>query len=143
TLTLNLFGNMGFKELYAEYEAQHPNIKIVERTSAYNDHHRNLAAHLATGHGAADIEGIDTGFIAQFRAQPQHFVDLNKHGAERLKDRWLPWKWEASLAKNGAQIGYGTDVGGLAMCYRRDLFEDRKSTRLNSSHVKTSYAVFC
>ncbi|SDR29349.1 ABC transporter substrate-binding protein [Thermostaphylospora chromogena] len=123
TLTLNLFGNMGFKELYAEYEAQHPNIKIVERTSAYNDHHRNLAAHLATGHGAADIEGIDTGFIAQFRAQPQHFVDLNKHGAERLKDRWLPWKWEASLAKNGAQIGYGTDVGGLAMCYRRDLFE--------------------
>src|SRR5690606_41332166 len=23
------------------------------------------------------------------------------------------------------------------------LFEDRKSTRLNSSHVKTSYAVFC
>src|SRR5690606_39590223 len=24
-----------------------------------------------------------------------------------------------------------------------DLFEDRKSTRLNSSHVKTSYAVSC
>src|SRR5690606_40439650 len=24
-----------------------------------------------------------------------------------------------------------------------DLFEDRKSTRLNSSHVKISYAVFC
>src|SRR5690606_41998051 len=23
------------------------------------------------------------------------------------------------------------------------MFEDRKSTRLNSSHVKTSYAVFC
>ncbi|GAA3159613.1 ABC transporter substrate-binding protein [Planomonospora alba] len=122
TLTLNLFGNMGFKELYAEYEAAHPNIKIVERTSAYNDHHRNLAAHLATKQGAADIEGIDTGFIAQFRGQPQHFTDLNQHGAAQLKDRWLPWKWEASLAKNGAQIGYGTDVGGLAMCYRRDLF---------------------
>ncbi|GAA0831168.1 extracellular solute-binding protein [Streptosporangium amethystogenes subsp. fukuiense] len=123
TLTLNLFGNMGFKELYTEYEAAHPNIKIVERTSAYNDHHRNLAAHLATGQGAADVEGIDTGFIARFRGQPQHFVDLNRHGAEQLKARWLPWKWEASVAKTGAQIGYGTDVGGLAMCYRRDLFE--------------------
>ncbi|MFI6454427.1 extracellular solute-binding protein [Streptosporangium amethystogenes] len=123
TLTLNLFGNMGFKELYAEYEAAHPNIKIVERTSAYNDHHRNLAAHLATKQGAADIEGIDTGFIARFRGQPQHFVDLNQHGAEQLKARWLPWKWEASVTKTGAQIGYGTDVGGLAMCYRRDLFE--------------------
>ncbi|WP_311922475.1 ABC transporter substrate-binding protein [Microbispora sp. H10836] len=123
TLTLNLFGNMGFKDLYAKYEAAHPNIKIVERTSAYNDHHRNLAAHLATGSGAADVEGIDTGFIAQFRAQPERFVDLRKHGADGLKDRWLPWKWQASVAKNGAQIGYGTDVGGLAMCYRRDLFE--------------------
>src|SRR5687768_12712335 len=91
TLSLNLFGNMGFKELYAEYEAAHPNIKIVERTSAYNDHHRNLAAHLATKQGAADIEGIDTGFIAQFRGQPQHFTDLNQHGAAALKDRWLPW----------------------------------------------------
>src|SRR5690606_42111815 len=25
----------------------------------------------------------------------------------------------------------------------RDFYEDRKSTRLNSSHVKISYAVFC
>ncbi|MER5644862.1 ABC transporter substrate-binding protein [Streptosporangium sp. NPDC002524] len=123
TLTLNLFGNMGFKELYAKYEAAHPNIKIVERTSAYNDHHRNLAAHLATRSGTADVEAIDTGFVAQFRNQPQHFADLRQHGADQLKDRWLPWKWEASLAKSGAQIGYGTDVGGLAMCYRRDLFE--------------------
>ncbi|WP_239513698.1 ABC transporter substrate-binding protein [Streptosporangium sp. 'caverna'] len=123
TLSLNLFGNMGFKELYTEYEAAHPNIKIVERTSAYNDHHRNLAAHLATKQGAGDIEAIDTGFIAQFRGQPQHFTDLNQHGAAQLSGRWLPWKWEASLAKTGAQIGYGTDVGGLAMCYRRDLFE--------------------
>ncbi|GGK89705.1 ABC transporter substrate-binding protein [Sphaerisporangium melleum] len=123
TLTLNLFGNMGFKELYAKYEAAHPNIKIVERTSAYNDHHRNLAAHLATGRGAGDVEGVDTGFIARFRQTPQHFTDLNKQGAAALKDRWLPWKWEASLARTGEQIGYGTDVGGLALCYRRDLLE--------------------
>src|SRR5690606_41925963 len=26
---------------------------------------------------------------------------------------------------------------------KRDIFQDRKSTRLNSSHVKISYAVFC
>src|SRR5690606_39561220 len=28
-------------------------------------------------------------------------------------------------------------------CKSRHQLEDRKSTRLNSSHVKTSYAVFC
>ncbi|GIJ51460.1 ABC transporter substrate-binding protein [Virgisporangium aliadipatigenens] len=123
TLTLNLFGNFGYKELYAKYEAEHPNIKIEERTAAYNDHHRNLATHLATNSGAADIEGVDTGFIAQFKDKPNQFVDLNKLGGDKLKDRWLSWKWQASLGKGGEQIGYGTDVGGLAICYRRDLFQ--------------------
>ena len=32
------------------------------------------------------------------------------------------------------------DEGGL---FRRTYEEDRKSTRLNSSHVEISYAVFC
>src|SRR2546430_13412485 len=32
------------------------------------------------------------------------------------------------------------EAAGIA---RRDLFEDRKSTRLNSSHSQISYAVFC
>src|SRR5690606_40286018 len=32
---------------------------------------------------------------------------------------------------------------GWCRCPPRDRLEDRKSTRLNSSHVKSSYAVFC
>src|SRR5690606_40693910 len=34
-------------------------------------------------------------------------------------------------------------VGQLPFLRRRGQREDRKSTRLNSSHVKISYAVFC
>ena len=48
-------------------------------------------------------------------------------------------------------VGYtalmGTDEAGTLSALRtlrKDLWEpDRKSTRLNSSHVVTSYAVFC
>jgi len=119
TLTINLFGNFGYKDLYTQYEAEHPNIKIQEHTAAYNDHHRDLATHLAAGSGAGDIEGIDTGFIAQMRERGNLFVDL---GTARQSE-YLDWKWKASLTKDGKQIGYGTDVGGLAICYRRDLFE--------------------
>ena len=55
---------------------------------------------------------------------PQQFVDLNKYGADKLKDQWLPWKWEQSLAADGkTQIGLGTDIGSLAICYRKDLFK--------------------
>src|SRR5207302_11354921 len=46
---------------------------------------------------------------------------------------WLPYYFIAGLVIGGAIFG----LGGLA---RK---RDRKSTRLNSSHVKISYAVYC
>ncbi|GIE58195.1 ABC transporter substrate-binding protein [Actinoplanes octamycinicus] len=119
TLSVSLFGNFGYEELYKQYEQAHPNIKIQERTADYNAHHRDLATHLATNAGAADIEAVDTGFIAQMREVGNQFTDL---GTDRAAE-YLPWKWQASLTKDGKQIGYGTDVGGLAICYRRDLFQ--------------------
>src|SRR5690349_22579010 len=38
---------------------------------------------------------------------------------------------------------YHTDHAGGAAAFRERLGLDRKSTRLNSSHVEISYAVFC
>src|SRR5690606_39751501 len=35
------------------------------------------------------------------------------------------------------------ELGTLDQTIRADTLQDRKSTRLNSSHVKISYAVFC
>ena len=55
--------------------------------------------------------------------EPQYFVDLNQYGAAALKSQWLPWKWQQSIAPNGAQIGLGTDVGSMGICYRRDLMQ--------------------
>src|SRR3712207_7526900 len=41
-------------------------------------------------------------------------------------------------------IGFGTDRGTVAAASDWDsVMEDRKSTRLNSSHANISYAVFC
>lgn len=122
-LTVSTFSSFGYEDLYKDFMAAHPNITIVQHIQAYADHHQNLAKHLATGSGAADIEAIDEGYIAQFRASPDKFVNLLDLGAGKLKSQWLPWKWDQSLSANGrTQIGLGTDVGGLAMCYRRDLF---------------------
>jgi cellobiose transport system substrate-binding protein len=122
TIRVGLFGDFGYHDLYARYEASHPNIDIKEDVENYADHHANLAKHLAVGSGADDIESVEVGFIAQFKSKPNLFVDLNKLGAKKLQKQWLTWKWRQSLAPNGAQIGLGTDVGSLAICYRRDLF---------------------
>jgi cellobiose transport system substrate-binding protein len=123
TLTIDTFGDFGYKALIADYVKAHPNVTVKEIQQEYNQHHQQLAQHLAAGSGAADIVAIDEGFIVQFRSTPDKFVNLLDLGAGSLKDRWLPWKWAQSLSADGkTQIGLGTDVGGLAMCYRKDLF---------------------
>jgi cellobiose transport system substrate-binding protein len=123
TLTIGLFGDFGFGPLYEEYEEMNAGITIEERIAEFADHHTNLTQRLATGSGAADIEAIEVGFISQFTAVPDRFHNLLDHGAGALESRWLDWKWQQALSQDqGALIGLGTDVGGMAMCYRTDLF---------------------
>src|SRR5690349_22192213 len=50
----------------------------------------------------------------------------------------LMYGWHASGVERDAQ-----DFDAYAAFLPRWLKEDRKSTRLNSSHVEISYAVFC
>src|SRR5690606_13591617 len=69
-LTVGLFGDFGFAPLYEEFKKTPPNIELEERQASFADHHTNLAAHLATGAGAADVEAIEVGYISQFTAQP-------------------------------------------------------------------------
>jgi cellobiose transport system substrate-binding protein len=123
TLTVDVFGDFGYKDLYAQYQNAHPGITIKEDTEDYAPHHTALAQHLATGAGADDVEAIEVGYIAQFAAQPQNFVDLRQYGASALKSRYLAWKWSQAVARTGAVIGLGTDVGSLGICYRTDLFK--------------------
>jgi len=122
-LTVGLFGDFGFKPLYEEFKKTHPNVDIEERVAQYADHHKNLAAHMATNSGAADIEAIEVGYISTFTAQPQKFYNLLDYGGGDVKSEYLPWKWEQGLSTDGKSlIGLGTDVGSMAMCYRTDLF---------------------
>jgi cellobiose transport system substrate-binding protein len=126
-LTINDFGVFGYKPLYAEYQQSHPNIEIVESVNEYNTHHSNLINHLAAGGGTADIEAVDEGFIAQLKARPEQFANLLDFGAGQLAQNYPAFKWNGSLSADGKkQIGLGTDLGGLAMCYRTDLFAKAK-----------------
>src|SRR5690606_24868170 len=44
----------------------------------------------------------------------------------------------------GEELGRSASLGvSMAIAVQTDMATDRKSTRLNSSHVKISYAVFC
>src|SRR5678815_5437019 len=100
-LAINDFGVFGYKPLYAEYQQSHPNIEIVESVNEYNSHHTNLINHLAAGSGAADIEAVDEGFMAQLKSRPEQFVNLLDYGAGEREKNYPAFKWQASLSADG------------------------------------------
>jgi cellobiose transport system substrate-binding protein len=125
TLKINFWGDFGFKQLQPEYKKLHPNVTLVLNAGDYNQQHQDLQKFLVAGSGAPDIAAIDEGFIVSFRNQADKFVNLlDEKGGSSFESKYLPWKWKESLSADGKQqIGLGTDVGGQAMCYRKDLFK--------------------
>ncbi|MEV0676289.1 ABC transporter substrate-binding protein [Actinosynnema sp. NPDC050436] len=123
-LTVATFNEFGYEELFREYEAAHPGTRIVHRkTGQAPPHHQALFTKLAAGSGAADVEAVEEGFLSQVMAKSGKFHDLEQIGPGDVRpDRWLKWKSDAVTTRDGALIGYGTDIGPLAMCYRADLF---------------------
>ncbi|MDG4794174.1 extracellular solute-binding protein [Micromonospora sp. WMMD1082] len=126
TLTVDVFGQFGYEQLYQEYMDANPNVKIVERGTGGNldEYSPRLTQWLAAGRGAGDVVAIEEGLMVEYKANPDNFVNLLDHGAAVLKGNFLEWKWEQGLTADGQKlIGLGTDVGGMAICYRTDLFE--------------------
>ncbi|WP_024288984.1 ABC transporter substrate-binding protein [Cellulomonas sp. KRMCY2] len=122
-LSIAFWGDFGLGPLVDQYEAENPGITITLNEGEYNAQHEALQQQLIAGSGAPDIAAIDEGFVVQFRSQADKFTNLLDFGAGDYEEAYLPWKWQSTLADDGAvQIGLGTDVGGLAMCYRHDLF---------------------
>src|SRR5256885_5604890 len=63
---------------------------------------------------------------------------------EQMDQAGFPRKYGAAWTSTGKGPVYTDSFEGLeADCHVGIRFEDRKSTRLNSSHLVISYAVFC
>ncbi|MBP2324133.1 cellobiose transport system substrate-binding protein [Kibdelosporangium banguiense] len=123
-LSIGVFSDFGYDALIKEYETAHPATKIEQRKVKLEQHHTQLASQLGSGRGAADIVAIEEGFISQFRGSKDKFANLADYGAKDLKSQWVGWKWQQGTTDGGNFVlGLGTDVGGLGLCYRKDLFQ--------------------
>lgn len=123
TLTVATFNEFGYPEagLFEEYMEMHPNITIEHKKAATADEARdNLNTRLAAGSGLSDIEALEVDWLAELMQYSDNFHDLSD---PEVADRWLDWKTEAATTLDGKLIGYGTDVGPEAICYRADLFD--------------------
>jgi cellobiose transport system substrate-binding protein len=126
-LTVATFTEFGYEDLLKQYEFEHQNIKITQRkTGQGGPYHQEFLTKLAAGSGLADVQALEEGHLSDFLDKSDKFNDLNEIGPKGLDGRWLKWKYDAGKAKDGKLVGYGTDIGPLAMCYRKDMFEAAK-----------------
>ncbi|MFO7689739.1 MAG: ABC transporter substrate-binding protein, partial [Cryobacterium sp.] len=121
-LTVATFNEFGYEDLFGAYEAANPGVTIVHKKAATTNEARdNLTTRLAAGSGLSDIEAIEVDWLPELLQYPDQFVDLT---SADVNDRWLSWKTDAATTTDGQLIGYGTDIGPEAICYRPDLFEE-------------------
>ena len=123
TLTIASFNDFGYTdELLAEYTAENPNVKIVHnRAATSNDARANFFQKLGAGSGLADVEAIEVDWLPEMMQYSNKLYDLSDASVE---GRWLDWKAAAATDADGRLVGYGTDIGPEAICYRADLFAE-------------------
>jgi cellobiose transport system substrate-binding protein len=124
TITMGLFGVMGLKEtgLLEQYMKENPDVRIeAEVAGDEQTYYTALQTRLAAGSGLKDIQGIEIGRAKELAdTQADKFADLS--GVPGT-DHFLPWKQSQVTTGDGKVIGLGTDIGPMAVCYRKDMFE--------------------
>ncbi|MEU7422791.1 ABC transporter substrate-binding protein [Streptomyces sp. NPDC040750] len=124
TLTVGTFGVFGYKQagLYDAYMKLHPDINIKENVTTRTDvYWPKVLTRLQAGSGTDDVQAIEVGNITEaVQTQADKFVDIGK---DVDKSQWLDWKLAQATTKDGKTIGLGTDIGPMAVCYRKDLFQ--------------------
>jgi cellobiose transport system substrate-binding protein len=129
TINVHTFGggeNFGYDEAVKKWNAEHPNIQIKYQnlTDRFEDVYLpQLLQRLQAGAGAGDVIAIDEGAMGLMAARPQFFTDLGEHGLQSRKADFPAAKWEAGVNTEGKLFALGTDMGGMTMCYRKDLFK--------------------
>ena len=118
-VTIWSFGNVIEPWGETEYERLHPNIDLKIKKNSMDANHQSLITAFKEN-TTPDIAAIEVSYSGFFRNYPKYFTNLS--GLVNEND-YLDWRWAQGVAKDGKVIGIPTDVGGLQVAYRTDLFK--------------------
>ena len=117
------FSGINQKAAVEDYQKNNPGIEVkLTEVGSSVETAQALTTALAGGK-VPDLVLIQGDDLPKFVQQPQNFYDLRQLGAEKIKGDYLDWVISQSVAKDGTIIGIPTDVGGMAVAYRTDLFK--------------------
>jgi cellobiose transport system substrate-binding protein len=124
-IVFQYFGTAGaFDTAVDAFQKANPKIKVdVQNMGQLKDFQPKLTQWLAAGSGAGDVVMLEEGNLQGYLQDDKQWSNLLDLGASSLKDDFLPYKWSGAFTPDQKKlVGLGTDIGGLAMCYRTDLF---------------------
>ena len=117
------FANINQKADVDVYTKAHPDVRIkLTEVGSTTETAQALTAALAGGK-VPDLVLIQADDLPKFMQSPDNFVDLTTLGAGDIKGNYLDWVMSQATTKDNKIIGVPTDVGGLAVAYRTDLFK--------------------
>jgi cellobiose transport system substrate-binding protein len=139
TLTIWTFGDVIQRNMIQEYKILHPEVTLQIKQSNLDDLDGQGLTTACKAQTGPDIAAVEISYSGYWRSYPQCFQDLNKmqtsnanegpggipagQTASTIAKNYLTWRWDDGVAYNGTVIGYPTDVGGLEVAYRTDLFK--------------------
>lgn len=135
-LSIWTFGNVIDPVLTAQYTKLHPEITFQSKKSDLDASASSLRYALPSS-AVPDIAAVEISYMGEFRNYSNYLTDLKTltPSSDTMKNDYLGWRWNYMVADNGATLGIPTDVGGLAVAYRTDLF---KKAGLPTDRAKVS-----
>ena len=122
-ITFWSFTGIGAKASVAEYIAKKPGAKVkLSEVGSTTETATALTAALAGG-VVPDLVMIQGDDLPKYVENPSNFVDLRTLGGKDLASKYLGWAVGGATGTNGSIVGVPTDVGGLGLAYRADLFQ--------------------
>jgi cellobiose transport system substrate-binding protein len=152
TITIWTFGDVIQPGMVRAYKKIHPEVTLSLKKSDLDPSMTNLqascSAYVQSNRlgNPPDIAAVEVSYSGYWRAYPRCFTDLRtlntsnananaksevptssniaaNLNATDIKNNYLPWRWEQGVGYNDSVIGIPTDVGGLEVAYRVDLFK--------------------
>jgi cellobiose transport system substrate-binding protein len=124
TLTVWTYGNVIEPQAITDYKKLHPEITIQLKKSGLDAHHQSLITSFLANK-TPDIAAIEVSYSGYFRSYPQYFTDLRQapYNSASIEKNYLDWRWDQGVGYEGTVFGIPTDVGGMQVAYRPDLFK--------------------
>ena len=146
TITIESFGDVIQRNFVKEYKTMHPEVTLQIIKSDLDPLNGTKMVTECAARNAADIAAVEVSYSGYWRSYPNCFTDLRTMktssfnstasskvpdssniaanlSATSIKKDYLPWRWAHGVGYNNSVIGIPTDVGGLEVAYRVDLFK--------------------